>query len=95
MSNDTADAIYRGAYVSCPEVIGFGSFIIQNSLFETFDGEYRYSVEGMLDSSDGEVANALVISIDGAQIVGAQYKLLKALGSQETLEVSDNVNSMR
>ena len=86
VSNETANAIYQGASLNSQDQIGFGPFTVLNSFEETYEGEYRYRVEGMLDSDTGAVSNSdnrLVVLLEGGQIIGVQYQLLNAAGEDE------------
>ena len=87
VSSAAAVDLYKAAFASSPLSIGFGPFSVRTSLEETYEGEYRYNAEGMMDISQGisTESHRMKIRLDGGQIIGLQYQLLEAAKMQDVL----------
>lgn len=80
VSSTAAVDIYKAALASSPLSVGFGPFSVRTSLEETYEGQYRYNAEGMMDVSQGisTESHRMKIRLDGGQLIGLQYLLLEA-----------------
>lgn len=81
VSSAAAVDIYKASYASSPLSVGFGPFSVRTALEETYEGEYRYNAEGMMDVSQGisTESHRMKIRLDGGQIIGLQYLLFEAV----------------
>lgn len=85
VSSAAAVDLYKAAFASSPLSIGFGPFSVRTALEDTYQGEYRYNAEGMMDVSQGisTESHRMKISLDGGQMIGLQYQLLEVAQKQD------------